>query len=486
MNIFRILPFALCVGSLVPLSAAAPAAAPAAKAGVSSPSLVEGVSAETKAALRTALDAVEKAQSEDMYEPARVVVERTGDPTLFLPLMEEAAEKGSAAAQNWLTIAEYVRLRVEEAQLESDPRAVALRSRCFTAAKSDYLPAHVQASRLADMGVGAPADRKLAMRYLMEACKRNSPQARASYLLSSGRLQKEDFTLPEVASELKKGNFYVEEFIASAYGDTEKGVEWWRKARDHGSAMAPYVLTQLQAADLSSEEALASLKLAAERHYPTALGHLGALHLRACLVPQAGIPVEADKEGGLRLLKLAAALGDAEFSQSLATSFAQGEVKAPSVAMIARLYAQAAAMGDPNAMAGYGYCLMAGAGCPQDAAAGETLIKKALDKGAVWANQALASAYFNGLGVKPDMRRAVNALGEDFAMGSIHAYAIMAALTALGNEGAAPDPSRARIYLSMAVESGDEQAQSIYDSIMSAKGWRFLPGLFENKTQAAR
>ncbi len=466
----QFLPLLALLLPTVSLAAApAPAAAPAVSA-------AEPLADKLLAALR----GIEDAQSSDCFAAAGLVLQETGEPTRFRPLMEEAARQGSAAAIVWLAPFDMVQLQVEGADLQGDPRAVELRRRVFAVADSkSYHPALVLASRLAGLGIGAAADEALALRYLMEGSKLGDARARAAYLLVSGRLQKGGVKAPEVASELKRRNYPLEELIARSYGDTPEGASWLRRATEHGSAQAPYLLSQSRAAGLSSAEALRHLELAAERHDPEAMSFLGTLKLRAKeLSAQTGVALEEDIDGGRKLLQLAAALGQAEAAQTLATFCAQGLAGTPDAEQIYRLYSLAAAQGEPHGMAGQGYCLLAGRGCTANAARGEALLRRGIDKGAQWGNQALASAYFNGFGVKPDLRRAVDALGEDAAMGSIHAYAIMAGITALGNEGTAPDPLRARIFLDMAKREGDAGAQAVYDAILAAGGWKFLPALW--------
>ncbi len=430
-------------------------------------------------AFLAAMAEIEQADSEDFYAAAEVVVKQSGDPTNMPILMERAAASGSAAAASWLVLRKLQALHASQADLASDPRAVELRRQLFAAAGKEYLPAMVQASRVAGMGIGAEPDEKLALKYLVDASKLKSGQARAAYLLLSGRLAAGDFSLPEIESELKRGNYHLEELIAQMYGDSPEGVAWLRRASSHGSPTAAFLLTQSVAAGMAEDEALASLRLAADRHLPDALAFLGSIELRSDeLEAQTGLNVQGDAATGLQRLMLAAALGSPVAAHSLATAYAQQQAGPVSPELIYRLYKQAADQGDALGMAGCGYCMLTGRGCTQDAAQGEALLKAAADKGAQWANQALASAYFNGFGVKADMLAATNALTEDALMGSRHAYSIMAALVALGNRAAKPDPQRARVYLDMAINAGEPEAQEVYDSIIRAGGWKFMPGLW--------
>ncbi len=428
---------------------------------------------------RKALDTIEKADSDDFFEAARIVVEKTGDPTLMLPLMEDAAAKGSAAAASWLALSRLQGLYSEGADMSRDARAKELRKLIFDAAARDYHPAMVQASRLAGMGIGGEADEKLALRYLMNASRQNSSQARAAYLLMSGRLAKGDWSAPEIASELKKENFYLEELIAQCYQDTPEGVAWMRRASNHGSATAPFLLTQSHSAGLGQEEAMSFLELAAERHQPEAMAMLGMLELHAEQAQAStGVQVKKDAEQGLRRLLISCALGSPTAAHTLALAYAMQQAGPVPVDFICRLFKQAAEHGEAEGMAGYGYCLLCGRGCPQDAARGEQMLLRASEKGVLWAKQALASAYFNGFGVKPDMQAALDALTEDAAVGSLHAYTIMAAIVALGNEGCPPNARRAAVYLDMARRKGEPEAEALYDSIIKAGGWKFMPGLW--------
>ncbi len=454
--------------AFLPLLAETPAPAPAQEA-----------AAPLSTRLRTLLDGMERAQSEDFYEAAKLVLEETQNAAAFYPLMEEASRAGSAAATAWLVPLELHRLQLAGADLASDPRAVELCTRAVAAAKKGYRPASFLAFRLMDLGVGGPEDAAAARRYLVEGSKVGCTQSRAAFLLVSGRLQGGEAKDPAVAAELKRNNYHLEEMLAQVHGDSAEGVKWLRLASSHGSAAAPFLLTQSQTAALPEREAMEMLELAASRHHVPAMAFLANIKLNAReLNATSGSSLVEDTEGGLLLLRHAAALGDAEAAQSLASTLAQGTLGAVPVEQVCELYRLAAEQGSAEGMAGYGYCLMAGRGFTADAALGEEWLLRAVDKGALWANQALASAWYNGFGVKPDLRRAVNALGEDAAMGSVHAYAIMAGITALGNEGTAPDPMRARIYLDMAKQDGDTEAQAIYDAILKAGGWRFLPALW--------
>jgi len=419
-----------------------------------------------------------KTNDDDFYAAASLVIDNGGMGSDFRNMMEAAGAAGSPVARYWL--ARYL-LPTMETDPTAAPRAAWLLGQ---AADKGYVPAMIESSRLLGAGIGCEPDPKKAMALLMEACKQGSQRARAVYLASSGRIDGGKFDAPEMASELKKGNFYLEELIAMKQKDPAEAERWLRQADGHGSPFAPFALSQLEQETVSEQEAWVCVQRAAERHGVEAMGLLGTVLMRSELVNAESrqLEVKEDRKTGLRLLNVAAALGDHLASCALAAHLAEngiedGDGNAETAYAFARY---AAACGNaPYAEVIEAYCMATGAGTKQEAEKGLAMLQKAREAGNALALQPLASLYFNGDGVKADMRKAIDALGEDAAAGSLHAYAIMAAITALGNETAAPDPRAAKAYLRMANDYGDMEARRIYEGIIKAKGWRAMPGLFK-------
>ena len=433
-------------------------AAPAAK--------TPAVSQSVETAVNAALQDMVKKNSEDFYDVAARVYDNGGNITSFAALMTAAANKGNPAAQLWQ--ARYLKMFVA-----TEPAVVdKARKLLEKAAASGYVPAMVEYAGLVYSSTEAESERKKALNALMQACRKGSSKGRALYLMVSGRMQSSDFSSPEIVSELKKKNYYLEEMIAAAQSDETSFSIWMERASEHGSAFAAFTLCQF--ADPAKADEY--LKLAVERHLPAALGHmgLGIVRQEAARMEQYDAKVAAE---GLRMLNLSAMLGTPAAFSSLASLYAEGYGENVSRELICELFRLSHRCGDPNGSAGLGYCMVLGAGCKQDAAAGLALMEEARDKGAQWVNQALASIYFNGDGVPADMNKAISALTDDYVNGSRHAYAIMAAITALGNASAKADERRARMFLQMAVSNGDSQAPEFYDMIVKEGKWRFLEEL---------
>jgi len=349
-----------------------------------------------------------------------------------------------------------------QADLLTSPDAMRARELMKAAAEAGYVPAQVEMARYAGSGVGAAASESEGLRYLMQACRSGSSRARAAYLLLSGRLNTGKFDAPEIASELGKNNYHLEEVIASLYGDSPEALEWLEKASAHGSPSAAFMLGQSK---LQSDEAaaLALLKLSAERHLPEALATHGVIQMSQ----------QQGKEG-LQNLQLAFMLGYTPAASTLAAQFIrQAETYSPE--RVFELYRLGDALQDARSSVAYAYCLVTGRGCSAAPEKGVEMLRQLADDGSPYANVALADLYFNGCGVESNMMKAVNYLGEADAAGVPNAYVLMAALTQLGNAAAAPDSRRAELYLKMAAERGEQNPRQLFDAMIQQKEWHFLP-----------
>ena len=406
-----------------------------------------------------------KTGSDDFYDAAVLVLDATGDESAFLPMMEKAAAAGSSAAQYWLVVQ---RLPFVEPGTKEFSDVMLLLNK---AVKGKYSPALILSAQVKAQS----GDTNGALADLMEACRLGNPKARAIYLMQTGRLASGNYELPEIASELKKKNYYLEEIIASMQTSEQAAYEWMRRAKEHGSNTAPCILSQIP--ERTAAEALPDLKLAAERHNVMALYMYGLVCYQGSALESefTDNPVEAK-----RLLQLAAMLGSPEACCTLAEFYAIGNFDGVSPERIYKLFEYAARYGLPNGVAGVGFCKVLGAGCKADVELGLKLMMSARDKGAQWVNRALASLYFNGCaGIKPDLRKALDFLSEDAVQGGVFSYSIAAGIAAVGTSENSPDTSMAEYYLNSALSIPEIAAESrrMYDIIVTTKEWYFMPVL---------
>ncbi|MBQ3142997.1 MAG: sel1 repeat family protein [Akkermansia sp.] len=426
--------------------------------------VAQNMEQSTESAFSAALTQVLQSQSEDLYSVAVAVLQSGGTEADFFRLMNQACDAANPVAQKWKAQLLLQSVAAAQADLLTSPDAMRARELMKAAAEAGYVPAQVEMARYAGIGVGAAASESEGLRYLMQACRSGSSRARAAYLLLSGRLNTGKFDAPEIASELGKNNYHLEEVIASLYGDSAEALEWLEKASAHGSPSAAFMLGQSK---LQSDEAaaLALLKLSAERHLPEALATHGVIQMSQ----------QQGKEG-LQNLQLAFMLGYTPAASTLAAQFIlQAETYSPE--RVFELYRLGDALQDARSSVAYAYCLVTGRGCSAAQEKGVEMLRQLADDGSPYANVALADLYFNGCGVESNMMKAVNYLGEADAAGVPNAYVLMAVLTQLGNAAAAPDSRRAELYLKMAAERGEQNPQQLFDAMIQQKEWHFLPSV---------
>lgn len=422
-----------------------------------------------------ALDEVKKSQSENLGPVVRAVMDATGgDEQAYWRVMKEAADAGHPVALTWLARQGVQQLHAHGADAAG---AVALRAAMEQAASAGYVPAVVEMAHLCGSGVGAPADEKKGMEYLMRACKANSARARAAYLLLSGRLEKEGAAGAAVAAELKKKNYFVEEFLSvlTSRTDAHKSREWLTSAASHGSpsaagALARHYLTQ-------NKEAIGYefLKQAVERNHAESMALMASLLLPgADLSPALQTIIKPDTEEAIRLFRKAVLLGYSPALIPLAGEYHKLPEKY-SKERVFELYRRAADIGDPRGGVAYAYCLVAGRGCPPDVERGIRILNQLVDAGVPFANMALADLYFNGTGVPADMTKAISALTAAASARVPQCYTLMAVLSQLGNASKPSDPTRARFYLRMAKERGERDPQRSFDEMVKSGSWKFIP-----------
>ncbi|MGN0837208.1 MAG: hypothetical protein ACI4OS_07180, partial [Akkermansia sp.] len=456
----------LCI---LPVSADESGAPPAPETPAPETPAPETPAPDAAAALRTALQTMAEQGADDYYPAVQAVLDAGGTEQDYLRLMAEAAAAGAPAAQVWRArqLSDYAMSGAASEEAVQEARQM-----LAAAVAAGYAPAMLELAAYAASGLGGRANEREAMRLLADACKAGSVRARAAYLLMSGRLSKGNLTTPEVASELRNNNVYLEEILAALSESENPGAarSWWEKADAHGSAKAPYNLAQFADASLGEQQAGELIRRSAERHWPEALAVLGALESSG-----RGETVPPDVPRGTRHLQEAVMLGYQEAAVTLAALFLREPQTYPAERVTA-LYAEAAARGFDRAKVAHAYCLATGRGCPAEPERGMARLQELAEQGILYAHVALADLYFNGCGTAPDVRRAIDALGEAAAAGLPHAYTLMAVLTQLGNANTAPDPERARIYLRMAAEQADPaENEALFAELTAAGSWHFLP-----------
>lgn len=433
---------------------------------------------DAKNTFLAALDAAKTAQSADMGSVVTAVLNATdGDELAYYRLMQEATNSKHPVALTWSALQMLKQVQAQGLNPGTAPEARQLRSYIEEAARQGYVPALVEMANLHGNGIGGAVDEKKGMNYLMEACKANNPRARAVYLLLSGRLSAEGEPSPAVQAELKKNNYYVEEFMSlmTRQGSETKSKEWLSKAAEHGSPGAACTLAMFHMQEGDVARGYELLKKAVERDHPQALSQLATLTLPGTELPEAlkGL-VHQDTQQAIRLYQKAALLGDTAALMPLAGLYHQNPEKYTQERVF-ELYRRAADAGDARGGVAYAYCLVSGRGCAPEPERGVGILKKLTDAGVPNANVALAELYFNGVGVEPDMTSAISALSAAASSGMPQAYTLMAVISQLGNKSRESDPRRAQLYLRMAEERGEAAPRELFNSMVKNGVWKLLP-----------
>lgn len=435
-------------------------------------------SVDAGAACLAALDSVKTAQSEDMGPVVTAVMEATGgDEQAYWRLMREAADAGHPVALTWLAKQLLAQVYAQGLDLEISPESQKLRAMLEKTTASGYVPAIVEMAHICGSGVGAPVDEKKGMEYLMQACKSNHSRARAAYLLLTGRLEKEGASSPAVTAELKRNNFYVEEFLGSLSSrvNEEKSREWMASAASHGSPAAAGLLAHYYLQQGKDAIGYEFLKQAVERDHPESLAQMGSLHLPDTpLQGELKTLVKPDVETAVKLFRRSVLLGYTPALIPLAGEY-QKQPEKYSQSRVFELYRLAADAGDPRGGVAYAYFLVTGRGCTAETERGLRILRQLVDAGVPYANMALADLYFNGNGVPADMMKALSSLSSAAAAGVPQAYTLMAVISQLGNASKASDPSRAKLYLRMATERGELDPQRVFDEMLKTGSWKFIP-----------
>lgn len=433
---------------------------------------------DAESACLAALDSVRDSQSEYLGPVVTSVLDASGgDERAYARLMKKAAEAGHPVALTWLARQSLQQLRIQGLDQETAPQAAQLRATMEQAASQGYIPAVVEMAHYCGSGVGAPANEQEGMKYLMQACKTNSLRARAAYLLLSGRLEKDGEKDAAVAAELKRHNFYVEEFLAAftSSADKAKSQEWLTLAASHGSPAAAYTLALLYLQQGKDALGLEFLKQATERHHPESLAQLAAFTLPGAeLSPALKNLIKPDAEAAIRLFQRAALLGYTPALIPLAGEYHKRPEKYAKDRVF-ELYRQAADAGDPRGGVAYAYCLVSGRGCEPEAERGLRILNQLVDAGVPFANMALADLYFNGTGVPADLGRAIRCLSAAASVGVPQSYTLMAVISQLGNASRPSDPARAQGYLRMAEERGELAPRQAFEAMVQAGSWKFMP-----------
>ncbi len=419
------------------------------------------------------LDAIQKANSSDLYPALEVVFNATQDELAGLTWMQKAAKANHPVALSYM--ANYL---VNSAVVDpADPnRAKDQYELTKKAAAAGYIPAIINESICLFTGQGVAKDQAAALRKLMEACKTNDNKARFTWLQMSKRLStKADLDRPEVQAEIKRGNDLVILFAQTLETDTEAQLSYLRQAAELKNADAIYALAQITSQS-KPKDSYVLMQEATRLHHPNATAILGTLMTRE---PQKGslsesVDMPYDPEKGLKMIKLASMLDSALACHMLGEAYHVGDktIKADQERAFAQ-FRKAAYLNNPASALTLSWMLMEGVGCKADPKLGFELCKRMTQSNLPQAKMLMAYAYYKGLGVEEDGLMASDLLQEAAAQNMPQAYIFLAFITQKGCKGLTANKSQAEAYVRMASLDLKEKANEFYQKMLQDGEWKY-------------
>lgn len=426
--------------------------------------------AEAYAAFKKALTEQAEKNLYDFCPAMEAVLKATNDPFAAEAWMQQAAEEGLSAAQQYVADQRLINVRMDELQSAEVKAAYAMARK---AADAGYDPAKVNVYMCLKNGVGVKKDEKGADKYFLEACKSKGFIPRFKWLQMGGRLTSfDDRDRPEVKAEIERGNDHVIYFLSTLAPTAADKHEWLLKAAKLGNAEALYTLSAM-ASQHDAKASFELLKEAIKAHSAEAMYALGVALTDADpdseLMKTAGIG--HDDVQGRHLVKLAGMLGSpsAQFWLGHVTyDGAFGVTKDAATAY--RWFEKGSLSGSIGCATAQGVMLLCGNGTAEDVKKGLTLLNVAANAGNPDAVMALAYAVYTGKGTPANARKAAEMLEEAAAMGNPAAYICLAYITAKGGVDLPADPKRAERYVRLAKLDLKDEAQQLYDKLL-AEGW---------------
>ncbi|MCI7698168.1 MAG: hypothetical protein MSQ05_02060 [Akkermansia sp.] len=419
-----------------------------------------------------------KSNSYDLCPAMTIIYNSLGDELQFLPWMERAAKEGNPAAIQFVS---NRRVRFLTPKTALGPEAKDCFEQMKKAAESGYDPAVISLYLFMSEGLGTRADAAAAGKFIFSACKSGSFAPRHRWLIASGRLNSfEDRNLPEVRSEVERGNDLVMYELSRLATKAEDQLQWLRAAAEKGNGRALYDLSIVFSTS-KPEIGYNFLQESVKRHNPNALFTLGLL----LVSPQDKLSVhvkqlnlQQDIPNGLRLIKIASMLREERACYWLGRAYFNGDCSLPKDPERAyQHFFNGMICESIPAAAAAGYMMARGIGCKQDTRQGIALLVEASNRRNARAMTLLAKLQCEGVGGIP--RSALEAsftLQDAATAGDKEAFLYLATLYALGGPDLKRDSTRAEHYLKLAKQDlGEEEAQRRYDSIIAAGTWEPTP-----------
>lgn len=408
------------------------------------------------------LEEIAKNNGISLAGPFLTILNATNDEFCVDSWMQRAADEGNPVAQLYMGKKALIAIPKKDLESQQVRQAVILIKK---AAEQQYAPAMLEYSTCLKEGIGFRANADAANKELMAACTGGDYRARFQWLLNSGRLEKfENIKLPEVKSELERGNHYILHHMALMAPNDELMIQTLETAAKMGSDAAHYECHLLQEQQ-NITKSYNHLTTAVRLHNPHAIHAMARYFLTPPMALELNVGSIRNPKDGILFLKIAALLGVAEARADLAEIYATAQHGIPQDWQKAYRHTAAGAhlSGEPKLVSAQGFMQLSGTGTTQNTEEGLGRLQLAAKAGYAHAKELLAYAHFRGIGTEQKSSQAIYYL-EDAATGKDpFAFIYLALMYDEGAPDLPQDPQKVAYYLGHAEQVLPGKSKALFD-----------------------
>ncbi len=434
-----------------------------------------GIEAEQYAQFTATLEKMQEQQSSDYYDAATIVYDTTQDETAISEWMEKAAKENYPAALLYMANTSISGILINQDKPEDIKQYL---QQIKKASDAGYIPATLYYSTCINAGIDGTPNKNEALRLLIPPASAGNKEARFKWLQLSGRLQNvQDLERPEVIAEIEKENDCVLMYASMITSDQDIQIQNLQDAAALGNGDAFYQLG-ISVSEVNPKASYDLMQKAAHLHHPNAIAIVGGIEsspIKAgSILSKTGAAFKPQE--GIRLQKLAAMMGSNIAQSMLGEQYLKGSEYIEQNEQRAFYHIkQAASANEANALLIYSYMLMKGIACQADTKLALNICGELIARRIKAAMLLYAYAHYKGLGVENNAKEAANILQEAAGMEQPEAYVYLAFITNKGGTNLKADSQQAELYLRMAKLDLGDKADLLYEQLVEAGDWEFMP-----------
>lgn len=408
------------------------------------------------------LEQIAKANGFSIVTPLLTILQATNDEFCIDLWMQRAADEGNPVALHYLGKKAILSIPKNQADSQAARQAVILIKK---AAEKKYAPAMLEYSNCLKEGIGFPANEEAADKELMAACACGNFRIRFYWLLNNGRLEKfEDLKLPEVMSEIKRGNHYILHHMALLAPTEALMLQTLDMAAKMGSDAALYESHLLQQKN-DIADSYKKLTQAVQLHNPHAIHAMARYYIDPPLSLELNVGSLRNIKDGILFLKIAALLGVPEAGADLAQIYYLGQHGIPTDFEKAYRHVSTAAQasGAPPLVTAQGFMQLCGQGTEQNTQEGLERLQLAAKAGYAHAKELLAYAHFRGIGAEQKSSQSIYYLEDAATSKDPFAFIYLALMFDEGAPDLPANPEKVAYYLNHAEQIIPGKSKALFD-----------------------